>query len=186
MITIIIIISGCYTMKKNNQNREMPERELQDSTTEEQTENGTMFQKEFGTYELPKNWIESKKHSSKEKFFYVLQGQEENKQPNNISVNSGINRYAKTEHEKFRKAIVNQILLQIGNEKGIEMNANGSTTNTGEILYTFIIKEKDVTTIQYYIVGDYKYILIQETTFEESEETDNAAKNIINTFKWKE
>ena len=39
---------------------------------------------------------------------------------------------------------------------------------------------------RYYIVGDYKYVLIHETTFGDSNETDSAAQKIIDTFKWKE
>ena len=144
------------------------------------------FNKDFGSYELPKNWVESKEHSTKEKFFYVLKGQEKDKQPNNISVNAGTNRYLKTEHEQFRKAILNQLLLQVRNQKGVEVNANGSTTDNGEIVYAFITKNNNVITTQYYIVGDYKYILIQETLFEESEETEKATNNIINSFIWKE
>ena len=88
--------------------------------------------------------------------------------------------------KQFRKAILNQLLMQVRNQKGVEVNANGSTTDNGEIVYAFITKNNDVITTQYYIVGDYKFILIQETLFEESEETKKVTKNIIDSFKWKE
>lgn len=183
VIAIIIIIFGYFATQKF----EFIRTKLYDKTIdEESTKNGTLFDKEFGSYELPENWIESKIHSTKEKFFYVLKGQEYEKQPNNISINAGKNKYTKAEHEIFRKAILNQLLLQIGNREDVEINANGSTTNTGEIVYTFTTKQNYVTTKQYYIVGDYKYILIQETLFEESEETEKATNNIINSFIWKE
>lgn len=186
IIAIILVILGYFVIQGLKQKVKIIGEELIKRETNETTENGTIFKKEFGSYELPKNWIESKKYSTTKKFFYVLNGQEQDKQPNNISVNLGKNKYAKSEHEKFRKAILNQLLLQIGNKKGIDLKANGSTTEKGEIVYTFIIKEDEVVTTQYYIVGDYKYILIQETAFEESEEIDNATKSIINSFKWKE
>ena len=108
--------------------------------------------------------------------------------PNNISVNTGTNKYAENEHEKFRTAILNQIAMQVGDSENIKINANGSNTENGYIVYTFSIQEPDVETIQHYIVGDYKYVLVHETIFDntEKEETDNVAKEIINTFKWKE
>ena len=139
IFAIIIIIAGSFALQKFIKKVNLIRLVVSEKTTEKVTENETVFHKEFGSSELPKNWVESKKYSTKEKFFYVLKGQEENKQPNNIAVNSGINKYSKEEHEKFRKAILNQLFLQIGNRKGIEINANGSTTESGEIVYTFIM-----------------------------------------------
>ena len=76
--------------------------------------------------------------------------------------------------------------MQIAKKEGIEINANASYNDNEDIVYTLIIKElnDNITTTQYYIVGDYKYILIYETVFGESEETDKAVKRIVNSFKW--
>jgi len=83
-------------------------------------------------------------------------------------------------------AILNQLSMQIGGDENVELNANGSNTKNGYVVYTFSIKDQDNTTTQYYIVGDYKYILVHETTYGDSTETDSAAQKIIDTFKWKE
>lgn len=147
---------------------------------------GTLIEKDFGTYEIPVDWIESVAHSTNDKFFYVKEGQENENRPNNISINEGSNKYAANEHEKFRMAILNQLSTQMGNDENVELTANGSNTKNGYIVYTFNIKDQDNTTTQYYIVGDYKYILVHETTFGDSAETDSAAQKIIDTFKWKE
>lgn len=147
---------------------------------------GTLIEKDFGTYEIPVDWIESVAHSTNDKFFYVKEGQENENRPNNISINEGSNKYAANEHEKFRMAILNQLSTQIGNDENVELTANGSNTKNGYIVYTFNIKDQDNTTTQYYIVGDYKYILVHETTFGDSAETDSVAQKIIDTFKWKE
>lgn len=147
---------------------------------------GTLIEKDFGTYEIPADWIESEAHSTNNKFFYVKEGQENDNKPNNISVNEGTNKYAASEHEKFRMAILNQLSMQIGGDENVELNANGSNTKNGYVVYTFNIKDQDNTTTQYYIVGDYKYILVHETTYGDSTETDSAAQKIIDTFKWKE
>lgn len=162
---------------------------LLDSLLEETTsEENIIYEKNFGTYSLPQNWIESKEHSTSTKFFYVVNGEEQSKRPNNISVNAGTNKYTKQEHEKFKTAILNQLMMQIGNEEGVTLNANGFTTEKGDIVYTFVIKEEqeNIATTQYYIVGDYQYILIHETVYGISEEADIVAKNIVNSFQWKE
>lgn len=147
---------------------------------------GTLIEKDFGTYEIPADWIESGAHSTNNKFFYVKEGQENDNRPNNISINEGTNKYAASEHEKFRMAILNQLSMQIGGDENVELNANGSNTKNGYVVYNFSIKDKDNTTKQYYIVGDYKYVLVHETTFGDSTETDSVAQKIIDTFKWKE
>ena len=143
--------------------------------------------KDFGSYSISESWTEVKAQSSSNKYFYVLKGQENNEKPNNISINAGKNYYAKADHEKFKNSILNQLSMQITGKEGIEINADGSTTENGEIVYTFIIKDTKNNTIttQYYIVGDYKYVLIHETVFGESKETDDVAKNIVSSFRWK-
>lgn len=146
------------------------------------------YSKNFGTYKVPSNWIESKEHSTNSKFFYVLKGQENESRPNNISINKDTNKYSAYEHDKFKNAIMQQLSMQVGSRKDVTIKANGSTTDNGYVVYTFIIYESDnnITTTQYYIVGDYKYILVHETVFgNNSLETDNVAKKIVNSFKWK-
>lgn len=147
---------------------------------------GTLIEKDFGTYEIPADWVESVAHSTNSKFFYVKEGEENENRPNNISVNEGTNKYSESEHEKFRMAILKQLSMQIGRNEDVKLNANGSNTKNGYLVYTFSIKDGNTTTTQYYIVGDYKYVLVHETTFVNSTETDNAAQKIIDTFKWKE
>ena len=105
---------------------------------------------------------------------------------NNVSINQGSNKYSVDEHEKFRDAITSQIVNQIGKKEGIELDAKGSYTKNNYILYTYIIKKEDVKTTLCYIVGDYKYILVQETNYDDSEELYEVTKNIVNTFEWKE
>lgn len=147
---------------------------------------GTLIEKDFGTYEIPADWVESVAHSTNSKFFYVKEGEENENRPNNISVNEGTNKYSESEHEKFRMAILKQLSMQIGRNEDVKLNANGSNTKNGYLVYTFSIKDGNTTTTQYYIVGEYKYVLVHETTFGNSTETDNAAQKIIDTFKWKE
>ena len=54
-------------------------------------------------------------------------------------------------------------------------------------VYLFTVAENDtgLITNQYYIVGEKKYCLVQESNFDESGECDEVAKNLIKSFKWK-
>lgn len=183
--TIAIIIGVLLYFASNVLNKKMIAalenvNEVQSSKTENKDNNYT---KSFGSYKVSDGWIESKTHSTKTKFFYVANGTDKDEKPDNISVNVGTNKYKAEEHVRFREAIVSQLSMQMANTKAT-INANGSTTDNGYIVYEFEIKEEDVTTIQYYIVGEYKYILVHETVFNNREETDKVAKEIINSFTW--
>lgn len=146
--------------------------------------NDNTYTKDFGSYEVLDGWIENEEHSTNSKFFYVLDGTEDEAKPNNISINSGINKYAASEHLSFKDAILRQLSYQISGQEKTTLNASGSYTDNNYVVYTFIIAGENVTTTQYYIVGDYKYILIHETVYGTSKETDEAAKKMVNTFKW--
>ena len=54
-------------------------------------------------------------------------------------------------------------------------------------VYLFTVAENDtgLITNQYYIVGEKKYCLVQESNFAVSGECDEVAKNLIKSFKWK-
>ena len=103
--------------------------------------------------------------------------------PDNISIHVGKNKYSLDEHEQFRDAIVQQILMQLD---GIEaqLNGDGTYTEQGELLYIFTIDEGDIVTTQYYIVKDYGFCLIQRTNFSGSETTEQAARDMVDSFVW--
>ena len=182
IILVILIVAAIYYMQ-NKTNEETTNTPMASNI-----EDKNLYNKNFGSYKILENWVQSREHSTGSKFFYVKHGQEKEQSPNNVSINAGTNKYAQSEHEKFKTAILNQLSMQIGNAEDVTLNASGSNTDNGYILYTFIIQDPGIETTQYYIVGDYKYVLVQETVFnqDEKEETDNLAREIVNTFKWKE
>lgn len=142
--------------------------------------------KAFGSYLVPQGWVEAETFSTEDKFFYVREGEEEAEAPDNISINVGKNRYAAQDHLAFRKAIMAQLLRQTGGAEGVSVTGAGSQTDNGDILYQFTIAEEEsgIVTTQYYIVGEYQFCLIHETNFTQSEEVDEVAKEIVNSFVW--
>ena len=171
---LIVCLSGCNLELKNVKKQSQLTKENGD----------IVYTKDFGSYTVNDGWEESKTHSSNGKYFYVKKGEDKEKRPNNISINEGKNNYKKEEHMQFKDAIYAQLARQVSKDAVIK--ASGSNTEKGEILYTFIINDKDIIAKQYYIVGDNKYIFICETVFNKDDEdkVDEVALKMVNSFEW--
>lgn len=160
--------------------------DTEDSSADD--ENSNTIVKEFGSYTLPDGWEESVSHSTKDRFFYVENGKDNEAVTNNFSVNEGQNKYAEDDHMDFRDAIMSQLSSQLSSDPNATLSASGSTTEHDYILYTFTIGGEDdgrVST-QFYIVGEQKYCMIYLTNFDASEEADQAAKTVVDSFVWAE
>ena len=169
--------------------REAPagEKETASGYYEVREDGSALYHKAFGSYTVPAGWEENREHSTRDKFFYIAVGSDTGREPpDNISVNSGTNRYSLEEHEQFRDAIMKQLAGQISKQDNTTLNGTGTYTEAGDVLYIFQIVEEDlnITTTQYYIVGDYQYVLVHETTYGDSPETDGVAQAIVNSFSW--
>lgn len=146
-----------------------------------QTENETMLP---GNYTVPEGWVKMDEYSSGQKIFYAAEGYNDlDETPDNISIEVGTNRYSADEHEKFRDAIMRQLAMQL---QGIDAELTGSGTYTEQeyILYVFTIIEEGVVTKQYYIVDDKRYCLIHLTNFSGSEDAEEAAQAMVDSFVW--
>ena len=139
----------------------------------------------YGKYMIPSNWEFNRNHSTTKKYFFVNKKDRNNNLPNNISVEYGTNKYSKDNHMMFRQAILSQLLAQ-SKRYNTTIKGDESYTKQGYILYTFVMESENSKTVQYYIVGDYKYILVHETVFDNNkEDADNAAKYIVDSFVWR-
>ena len=176
MEVVLVCFSGCNIFKKHKKSNDAVINSNGD----------TEYTKEFGSYTVKSGWIESKTHSTKTKFFYVKDGEDNEKKPNNISINQGKNKYSKDQHLQFKDAITKQLAAQTKGSKNATINASGSTTKNGYTLYTFILKSNDSTATQYYIVGEKKYVMIYETVWADKDgtEADEVAHQMNDTFKW--
>lgn len=137
-----------------------------------------------GTYDVPEDWVVSKKHSNSRQTFYVEEGDENEALPDNVAVSTGTNRYAKEDHVSFREAILRQLSAQIG-DSSAQVLGSGETTPAGDVLYVFTVKEDDCTTTFYYVVGDYEFCLFQATDFDDSDDASKAAREMANSFSWR-
>ena len=153
--------------------------------TQKVQNNQNYIETSYGSFNIPSTWMKRDDHSTYSKYFFANRN-DKNSIPNNISVEMGINKYSKDEHMSFKTAIQNQLAYQTKGT-GSTITGSGSTSKNGYVVYTFRVNMSSQITVQHYIVGDYKYVLVHETIWDgNSSDTDNAAKEIVNSFKWKE
>ncbi len=169
ILTICLLFTGCSLIPKYKVNNKI----------------SNQITTDFGIYNIPDTWIKRDDHSTYSKYFFA--NRNDNRSiPNNISVEMGTNKYSKDDHMAFNRAILNQLSMQVKG-MGMTVNGSGSTTKNGYILYTYRMEGSNQITVQHYIVGDYKYVLVHETIWDgDTEDTDAAAREIVNSFKWKE
>lgn len=148
---------------------------------------GVEYTKDFGTYTIDSSWEEYLNQSADNEFFYVKVGTNSLEKQNNISVKEETNSYSESNHINLK----NWILSQLSNElsENDTINANAFTSDNGYTVYEFEIHNgvENVTNNKYYIIGDYKHILVNETVYTDSEnvgDVDDIAREIVNTFKW--
>ncbi len=170
ILTVCLLFTGCV---------------LKPRTTIKRDSNvSNIISTNYGSYIIPDTWIKSEDHSTSTKYFFYNPSDSHNP-PNNISVEMGTNYYSIDEHMTFRQAILEQLGNQI-KPYGMTLTSSGSTTDNGYIVYTFNIEGNNQKTIQHYIIGDHKYVLVHETIFNGSgDDCNTAAKKIVNSFEWK-
>lgn len=168
LLGILLLVTGCSLSNKKEENR-------------------TFSIEEYGIFTISENYMIREDHSTKEKPFFVDKKDEHASRPNNISTNGGKNYYAKGEVLRFKDAITYQMTNQAKAYKA-QLNGSGSKTDQGYDVLTFIMTTSTEKTVQYYIVGDYKYFLVHATIFDSKEEDSviEAAEYIVNSFTWEE
>ena len=141
----------------------------------------------YGSFSISENYMMREDHSTREKPFFVDKKDEHSERPNNISVNGGTNYYSKEDVLRFKEAIMQQMAYQ-AKAYNATLTSSGSTTANGYDVLRFNMEGKDQKTIQFYIVGDKKYVLVHITLFDLSDEDSviEAAEYIVNSFTWEE
>jgi hypothetical protein len=152
-------------------------------------ENRISYMKTFGAYDTTDDWFEATELSQGDRYYYLKKGQGPGKTVSNISVESGRHRYAAADHSVFRDVTYRGLLKQVANDPDAGfLFGDGATTAKGYTLYTFIIEYEgiDRTDRMYYIVGDYKYVLITETDYHDKNAANitTTAKAIADSFEW--
>jgi len=146
---------------------------------------GRTVTKSFGSFSIPKDWVEITQYSRNGKYFYSHKSEKIGSTMTNISIEIGSNPYELDDHMTFRYAILRQLLMQTGDA---EVSGSGTFTKNNDPLYVFTIDDKieNITTIQFYIIGNKKHILVHVTDFHNENITDaeEVARFIVYSFIW--
>jgi hypothetical protein len=148
---------------------------------------GKTIQKSFGSFLLPHDWVEITRYSRNGRYFYSHNSERIGSTMTNISIEAGTNRYSLQDHMTFRYAILRQLLMQAGKA---EVHGSGTFTEHNDPLYIFTIEnqEENVTTIQYYIIGDKKHVLTHVTDFHTGtiQNSEAIGRMMADSFLWAE
>ena len=145
---------------------------------------GDIYTLSHGSFFLIDSWDKYDPQSTDAKLFFVPEDYNGIGIPDNISVEYGTNKYSKSDTGAFGEAIMAQLALQTGGRLSGDITASGITSDKGEPVLVFNFSTEDRQITQYYICGDYEYILVYETNFSGSSESNEAAQTIMNTFEW--
>ncbi|QQO10354.1 hypothetical protein [Breznakiella homolactica] len=172
LMIFVTITFGCASQQKDNNTLEIEDR---------------IITKSFGSYIISAGWVEVPQWTRGEKYFYANEDSKYLNLPTNISVEMGTNRYVLDDHMTFRYAILRQMLAQAGEG---HVYGSGTFTDKGDPLYIFTIEDENeiprVKTVQYYIIGEKRHILIHLTDYynENVQNAEEIALEIVNTFSW--
>lgn len=186
MLVALLLLSACNNIPKLDLENKTVSNEEEITTEAPLTDLPiTSFEKPFGTYTIPESWFESKELSKDDMFFYLKEGTSIETPTSNISVSMGENKYGKDDFQTFARAIDQQTKMQIGSDI-TEYSGGGSYTENGYPLITMTVGEGDIRTIQHYIVGDFRHVLVHITDFNDAqiEDVEDAGLEIVNSFKW--
>lgn len=186
-IMLVFLIAGCSHTE---------EQEVQ-QTTQQQTQQvaqPVVLQQEklFGTYDVYEDWVLVEKDSDEQSAFYCKKGEEITNQTTNIFVEYRQNQYKKEEYDVLTSAILYQLKLELKPELYQNLISESFTSKNGYSVFRIEVNDEQndppVKTVQYYIAGEKAHILVQITDFGEqgTENVEEVAKNIVESFVWRE
>jgi len=152
-----------------------------------------VYTKPFGTYTVPGGFYENKVFSTAEKFFYYPDGVLQRIHADNFSVECGECPYTLAQVADFRRAILNVLAVQ-SQESYADKHykiVGGQLADTpgGHPLLLYQALEQEVPVdVQYYIVGEKKYIMVHLTRIngKHFEAVEKAAQSVAASFAWAE
>jgi hypothetical protein len=153
------------------------EDEFTDTVGEVSTLNGT------STYVIPDGLALSQRYSTDTAYCFVREGEEYAEQPDNISVQGTTMDYPMDEADAFADYVQSVLEPDVG--EGETLSREESQTDAGDPLYIFSFTGvPESRSIQYYCVGDYEFVLFNDSCPSEDAEFDAMAEQMARSFVW--
>ena len=161
LLIILVLLTGCTNNKKPK----------------------NLVETKNGTYKIT-GLVKREDLSTEETDVYCLKKDKEEKKPDNVRVGERVNVYTIKNNLAFKNYIPDQLKRDFGND--IQIKGITLTTSKNNLVYKFnVIKENDESEITlYFIIGDYKYIIVNETNYSKNPDFDDAVYKLVDSFKW--
>ena len=190
-IMLLFLIEGCA--KEETEPVEQ-QQQMQQQSAEDDSVIPSVFKQEkiFGTYDVYEDWVFLENYSDDESAFYCKKGEEITNKTTNIFVEYRQNQYKKEEYNVLTSAILYQLKLELKQELYQNLISESFISQNGYSVFRVEVNDKQsdtpVRTVQYYIAGEKAHILVQITDFGEQdmENVEKVAKNIVDSFVWRE
>lgn len=146
---------------------------------------GDTVETKDGIYDI-KDLVKREDLSTKYINVYCLEKDSKEEKPDQVSLKKGINDYTINNNLAFKNYIPSQIYHDFGED--IRITGNTLTTTKDNMVYKYMVIKEDAEAeiTLYYIIGNYKYIYVQETNYSKNPDFDKVVYNIVDTFEWKE
>ena len=178
---------GCSSLRTVRRNRDR-DRDRDEREEEEEEPEELEIDAEFGTFVINNGWVLVDSQSGGSQYVFCNEDDTESRQaPNNLTVRNDTNFYAEDEHEDFCAAILQQIHGQAA-----QYNGTAAMTEYGQfgenMCYRFDMDCEDLDVIQWYVIGDYEYVMFSLMIVDEDQaEEDNCiemTEDAVNSFVW--
>ena len=187
VFTVLMSFAGCgHTSRRSRRSDRDRDRDREETT---ETTEDLVCETDFGTYTIGYGWVEVEaQRNAPDNYTYCEAGNEDSRTPpNNLWVSHGTNYYAIDEGDDFCTAILQQVHGQAAQFGGTAQMTEYGTFGENEV-YRFDLVCEDFTTIQWYVVGDYEYVMFSLAIYDEDEAEDDhcmdVAEEAVNSFEW--
>ena len=180
---------GCFSVSTSRRHRDRDREEREEGEEEEEENSGELeIEADFGSFVVNNGWIEVTGRSNSSMYVFCNEDDEDSEDaPNNLTVTHDTNPYSEDEHEDFCAAILQQIHGQAAMNNGTAAMTEYGTFGEN-MCYRFDMDCEDFDIIQWYVIGDYEYVMFSLMIVDEdAAEDDDAfqmAEDAVNSFVW--
>lgn len=178
---------GCSSLRSVRRDRDR-DRSREEEEEDDNDSDELEIEADFGTFVINNGWILVDGQSNSSRYVFCNEDDEDSSAPpNNLTVTNDTNYYSEDEHEDFCAAILQQIHGQAASYNGTAAMTEYGTFGEN-MVYRFDMDCEDFDVIQWYVIGDYEFVMFSLMIVDEDKaEDDNAVQmteDAVNSFVW--
>ena len=182
--------AGCSSRRTSRQERESQRDWAGEilETSDDSSSDEIEVETDFGTFTINNGWVAVDSQTFGNT--YVFSNEEDvdsTTPPNNLTVKYDVNPYSEDQHEDFCTAILQQLPGQAA-----AYNGTAALTEFGQfgenMCYRFDLDCEDFDIIQWYVIGDYEYVMFGLMIVDEDKADEDdciqMTEDAVNSFVW--